>query len=67
MEFVAKAKHQTTLPNRCRLLNRDKVSAIIVLSLSNMDSWIGRTAHIKLLDCPAFLQMLTYRYDEFLS
>lgn len=31
-----------------------------------MDNWIGRTAHIKLLDCELFLQMFAIRYKEFL-
>ena len=32
-----------------------------------MDNWIGRTAHIKMLDSQPFLQMLVYRYRDFLN
>jgi hypothetical protein len=30
-----------------------------------VDNYIGRTAHIKLLDCEQFLEMLAIRYKEF--
>lgn len=33
----------------------------------NMDNWIGRTAHIKLLDCEPFLEMLAIRYKDFFA
>lgn len=32
----------------------------------SMDNWIGRTAHIKMIDCTEFLQMLVIRYKELL-
>jgi hypothetical protein len=31
----------------------------------NMDSWIGRTAHIQFLECVPLMKMLVYRYREF--
>lgn len=30
-----------------------------------MDNWIGRTAHIKLLDSEPFLELIAIRYREF--
>lgn len=32
-----------------------------------MDNWIGRTAHIKMLDSAAVFRMLVSRYRDFLS
>ena len=32
------------------------------IETKTVDNWIGRTAHIKMLDCLPFLQMLVARY-----
>jgi len=32
-----------------------------------MDNWIGRTAHIKLLDCEPFIRMFVVRYRDLLE
>lgn len=29
-----------------------------------MENWLGRTAHIKLLECQPFLQMFVIRYKD---
>ena len=31
---------------------------------SNLDSWIGRTAHIQFLENQQFIKMLIYRYRD---
>lgn len=33
----------------------------------NMDSWIGRTAHIQFLDCQLLMKMMVYRYRDFFN
>ena len=33
----------------------------------NLDSWIGRTAHIQFLENQQFMKMLIYRYKDFFS
>ena len=37
------------------------------LKSKNMDDYVGRTAHMKLLDNEKFINMLVHRYKEFLS
>lgn len=38
---------------------------LLSLFFRTMDNWIGRTAHIKLLDSDAFLNLLVVRYKPF--
>ncbi len=33
----------------------------------NLDSFIGRTAHIQFLECQPLMKMMVYRYREFFS
>jgi len=33
----------------------------------NMDSWIGRKAHIEFLECQPLMKMLVYRYADFFA
>ena len=33
----------------------------------NLDSWIGRTAHIQFLENQQFMKMLIHRYRDFFS
>ena len=44
-------------------------SLLLALSLfnRNMDSWIGRTAHIQFLECQPLMKMLVYRYQDFFA
>ena len=31
---------------------------------SSLDSWIGRTAHIQVIECVPFMEMMIHRYKE---
>ena len=42
-----------------------RVGVDFVIPQKGMDAFIGRTAHIKLLDCDKFLEAFASRYLEF--
>lgn len=37
------------------------------ITTTNVDDYVGRTAHLKLLDDEVFIEMLVHRYKDFLS
>ena len=39
----------------------------VVCLCRNMDSWIGRKAHIEFLECQPLMKMLVYRYADFFA
>jgi hypothetical protein len=41
-----------------------RVDVDFQLQTKTMQSWLGRTAHIKLLECQPFLKMLVVRYRD---
>ena len=40
---------------------------LFVLLVRNLDSFIGRTAHIQFLECQPLMKMIVSRYNQFFS
>jgi hypothetical protein len=51
--------------NKTRTLYRLDVN--FKISDKNLDSFIGRTAHIQFLECQPLMKMIVSRYNEFFS
>ena len=63
-QYIAMAQNLLK-PLNTRLLYRLDVNFHI--KDKNMDSWIGRTAHIQFLECHPLMKMLVYRYRDFFA
>ena len=44
-----------------------RIDVNFMISEKNLDTFIGRAAHIQFLECQPFMKMIVYRFRDFFS